>query len=67
MHKCIPYAKIIILRFIGSWCLTNLSECMNAFPTKHPDKLQFDNKLGQAGKHAIYFSLYSTLGLPPVP
>ena len=33
MHKCIPYAKIIVLRFVEPWWFMNLSERMNAFPT----------------------------------
>ena len=41
MHKCIPYAKFIVLRFIEPWWFMNLSERINAFPTKLLDKFQF--------------------------
>ena len=33
MHKCIPYAKIIVLRFVEPWWFMNLSERINPFPT----------------------------------
>ena len=33
MHKCIPYAKTIVLRFVEPWWFMNLSERINAFPT----------------------------------
>ena len=36
-----PTQKIIVLRFGEAWWLMNLSECMNAFPTKHLSKSQF--------------------------
>ena len=32
-HKCVPYVKIIVLRFIEPWWVMNLSERINAFPT----------------------------------
>ena len=41
MHKCIPYAKFIVLRFIEPWWFMDLSERINAFPTKLLDKFQF--------------------------
>ena len=41
MHKCIPYAKIIVLPFVEPWWFMNPSECINAFPTKHLYKFQF--------------------------
>ena len=50
MHKCIPYAKFIVLRFIEPWWFTDLSERINAFPTKLLDKFQFHNQLINAGR-----------------
>ena len=41
MHECIPYAKFIVLRFIEPWWFMDLSERINAFPTKLLDKFQF--------------------------
>ena len=41
MHECIPYAKTIVFRFVEPWWFMDLSECMNAFPTKRPRKHQF--------------------------
>ena len=32
MHKCIPYAKIIVLRFVELRRFMNRAERMNAFP-----------------------------------
>ena len=50
MHKCIPYAKIIVLRFVESWWWMNRAERINPFPTKHLDKYQFVNMLTKADK-----------------
>ena len=33
MHKCIPYAKFVVLRFIEPRWFMNLSERINPFPT----------------------------------
>ena len=41
MHKCIPYAKIIVLRFVEPWWFMNLSERMYAFPTHTPKGIPF--------------------------
>ena len=40
MHKCIPYAKIIFLRFVEPWWFMNLSK---HFPLGEPAKFQLTN------------------------
>ena len=49
MQKCIPYAKIIVLRFIEPWWFKNLSERINAFPTHTLEHIPLD----ELAKHQI--------------
>ena len=44
MHKCIPYAKIRILRFGEPWWVMSLSERINAFPTNTTEQIPFTHE-----------------------
>ena len=40
--KSVPYAKIIVLRFVEPWWFMNLSERINPFPTHTLEDIPFN-------------------------
>ena len=60
--KSVPYANSGVLQFIPlPQKDVTKAECMNAFPTKYPDKFQFNCLLRQADMHKIFIFFLTNL------